>query len=209
MSEHVVQPGECISSIAYHHGIPIEALSEANPDLEAERGEFGILAEGDVVVLPERVPKNVQLGSTGSHRIRLHRTANPVTLRFTRVSGAPQPAQRVVLTVDGVAAVQERTTDDDGRVTFMIPARALKGTIVLGDPGVSMPVVFGELDPISTTRGVQSRLKHLGYYSRDVDGKLGPYTYQAVRAFQKENGLSVTSELDPPTRDLLVLRAGT
>lgn len=208
MRKHVVKAGECIASIAHDFGVPLEALVQANAALEAERGELGILAPGDIVDVPSVSARTENLNASGSYRIRLHRAVNPVTLRFTRVSGAPRPGEPVVLEIDGFDEVQERTTDADGCATFMVPARARTGKILLGDNRFAMPVAFGDLDPLSSVRGVQSRLKHLGYYSRVVDGELGPWTYQALRAFQRDNELEPTDEIDEPTRVKLLERAG-
>jgi N-acetylmuramoyl-L-alanine amidase len=208
MRTHVVKAGECIASIAHELGVPLEALVQANAVLEAERGELGILAAGDVVNVPFISPKTERVDGSGSHRIRLHRAVNPVTIRFTRMSGQPRPAEPVVLEIDGFDEEQTRTTDADGCATFMIPARARTGRVLLGDNRFAMPVTFGDLDPLSTVRGVQSRLKHLGYYSRAVDGELGPWTYQALRAFQRDNRLEPTDEIDDQTRAKLLMRAG-
>lgn len=41
------------------------------------------------------------------------------------------------------------------------------------------------------TKGIQTDLKRLGYYKGNVDGIMGPKTKDAVRAFQKDEGLVV------------------
>ena len=43
-----------------------------------------------------------------------------------------------------------------------------------------------------TTKQVQNLLQYLGYYSIRVDGISGPGTVEAICAFQKDAGLSVT-----------------
>jgi|BioPla2DNA2_1021312.scaffolds.fasta_scaffold00275_3 N-acetylmuramoyl-L-alanine amidase len=43
----------------------------------------------------------------------------------------------------------------------------------------------------ATVREIQSRLKRWGYYTGGVDGIFGPKTEQAVRYFQRVNGLAV------------------
>ena len=42
-----------------------------------------------------------------------------------------------------------------------------------------------------TVREIQTRLKNWGYYSGAVDGVYGSGTEEAVRLFQRKNGLSV------------------
>ena len=37
---------------------------------------------------------------------------------------------------------------------------------------------------------IQKALKNAGYYSGDVDGKIGPDSREAIRSFQRDNGLT-------------------
>ena len=55
----------------------------------------------------------------------------------------------------------------------------------------------------STLEEVQSQLNALGYSCGDVDGDMGPRTRSAIRAFQKENYLPVTGEVDAVFQRLL------
>ena len=50
---------------------------------------------------------------------------------------------------------------------------------------------------------LQKRLKELGYYSGAVDGTAGSGTMNAVKAFQKKNGLSQTGKADAATQAAL------
>lgn len=45
----------------------------------------------------------------------------------------------------------------------------------------------------------QSKLQELGYYSGRVDGVLGKDTREAVKRFQEQNDLAVTSQIDSRT----------
>ena len=58
-------------------------------------------------------------------------------------------------------------------------------------------------DPV---KAAQKALKERGYEVDEPDGKLGPKTTTAVRAFQKSEGLQVTGRLDKET--MTRLRAG-
>lgn len=46
---------------------------------------------------------------------------------------------------------------------------------------------------------VQQRLQQLGYYKGTVDGANGPMTKAAVRAFQRDNGLTPTGVVNQHT----------
>lgn len=53
-------------------------------------------------------------------------------------------------------------------------------------------------------RGVQARLRNLGYNVGPVDGRFGPRTSRALAAFQADHGLEVSGHSDATTRDKLV-----
>jgi murein L,D-transpeptidase YcbB/YkuD len=42
-----------------------------------------------------------------------------------------------------------------------------------------------------TPKQIQRALKNAGYYQGRIDGKIGPRTQEAIRRFQKANGLKV------------------
>ena len=48
-------------------------------------------------------------------------------------------------------------------------------------------------------RAVQKRLKELGYYKGSADGDFGPATEEAVKAFQKANGLTADGKVGEKT----------
>ena len=50
-----------------------------------------------------------------------------------------------------------------------------------------------------TVREIQTRLKNWGYYSGAVDGVYGSGTEEAVRLFQRKNGLSVDGQVGDQT----------
>ena len=52
-------------------------------------------------------------------------------------------------------------------------------------------------------RALQSRLKELGYYDGSVDGDFGESTEDAVKAFQKQNGLTVDGKAGGDTTAIL------
>lgn len=61
---------------------------------------------------------------------------------------------------------------------------------------------LGGMDPITTTTGVQKRLRNLGF-GCEPTGELDGDTRSALAFFQKANDLPATGELDSATRDKL------
>lgn len=54
-----------------------------------------------------------------------------------------------------------------------------------------------------TVSQIQTALKNAGYYTANIDAKSGPKTKQAIREFQKANGLKADGIVGPRTWDLL------
>jgi peptidoglycan hydrolase-like protein with peptidoglycan-binding domain len=54
----------------------------------------------------------------------------------------------------------------------------------------------------------QQRLRDEGFYVRDnIDGQWGPATSNALRNYQRANGLAASGQIDPLTRTALGLEA--
>lgn len=56
---------------------------------------------------------------------------------------------------------------------------------------------------------IQEKLKRWGYYSGAVDGVYGPKTYEAVRYFQRKNGLTVDGVAGPKTLAAMGITGGS
>ena len=54
-----------------------------------------------------------------------------------------------------------------------------------------------------SVKDVQSRLYTLGYYSGEIDGQFGPGTKEAVRTFQRQNGLGADGIVGEETKAVL------
>lgn len=58
---------------------------------------------------------------------------------------------------------------------------------------------YNDLAPGQVLENVQLALRDQGYYDGPIDGLIGPQTRAALVAFQRDNGLEVTSAVDEPT----------
>lgn len=61
----------------------------------------------------------------------------------------------------------------------------------------------------STVKQIQTKLKNWGYYSGSVDGVYGSGTEQAVKSFQRKNGLTVDGKVGPATQKALGISGGS
>ncbi|MBX3218932.1 MAG: peptidoglycan-binding protein [Labilithrix sp.] len=58
---------------------------------------------------------------------------------------------------------------------------------------------------LSTVRGVQTRLKELGFDPGSIDGVVGPKTRAALVAFQESRGLTPDGVVGPKTQEALAI----
>jgi len=61
----------------------------------------------------------------------------------------------------------------------------------------------------SEVRTIQTKLKNWGYFDGTVDGIYGPKTAEAVRHFQRKNGLTVDGVAGPATLNALGMSSGS
>ena len=94
------------------------------------------------------------------------------------------------LTADGVAGpVTQKKLQSSSAISAngsTSSDSAASGTLKKGDKGEAV-------------KELQRRLKELGYYSYGIDGDYGTRTFEAVKAFQKKNGLVVDGQAGDQT----------
>jgi hypothetical protein len=201
-TEHVVDQGECLSSIAVKYGVPPDKIwkDPANAKLKEKRKDPGVLYPGDVLSIPEKKTGEESGATNQKHRFKRKGDKTKARLRFMR-DGKGLSNESYVLDVEGKTI--EGKTNGDGWVEAPIPPGATKGTLYLGKKRIPFPLAFGKLDPVEETSGAQTRLKHLGYYSGEVDGRLDDKTVRAIKRFQKAKGLNESGSLDQKTQSKL------
>jgi N-acetylmuramoyl-L-alanine amidase len=202
MPEHVVQPGECVASIAKRYGFFWETLWNLpeNSRLKSERKDPNVLLAGDVLHIPELREKEESIAVEARHRFRRKGVPGTFKVRLLH-DGEPRADERYVLDIDG--ELLDGRTDADGWLEVTIPPDAREGRLILPEAGEEYPLQLGHLDPVDTPRGVQQRLKNLGFYGGEIDGEIGSKTRGALLAFQHRQNLEATGEIDDATRQAL------
>jgi tetratricopeptide (TPR) repeat protein len=84
----------------------------------------------------------------------------------------------------------------------------LTGSITAGEDGklvIDAVILLAKAveKDISPKEAVQKRLADLGYYQGEIDGKVGPLTKAAIKAFQVDHGLEADGIAGPKTREEL------
>jgi len=208
--DHKVEPGDCVASLAWLHGLLPDTIWEHSPNaaLKAKRKHLHILNPGDIVVIPTRQTKTV--AAEVDHRYTLRRKGVPERLQIRFLDFRDQPRKGVpyILRIeawDGPQPVRTGKTDGEGYVRQPIPPMATRGEIVLGEGQQAEIYEFalGCLNPIDEISGVQARLNALRYDCGEPTPEMNDAFRRALRSFQSDYDLTVTGEIDGPTRQKL------
>ena len=212
-----VQPGDCVSSIAFDHGFFWETLWNLpeNAALKSERKNPNVLLPGDTVHIPDLTPKDESRPTDQRHKFRLKGIPEILNMKLLDAYHRPRANLDYVITVDGNS--QKGTTDADGSLKMSIPPGAMTGTLVVASPGDKdgnpipgqpknqvMNLQLGDLNPVTEVSGVKARLTNLGFYMGPIDENLDDDTKRALRSFQRRKGLAVTGEADDATQSKLL-----
>jgi len=102
-------------------------------------------------------------------------------------------------------------TDADGWIDVRVPCTLARARLVVGEGDDAIEYVLHprELDPCAAVTGWQARLRNLGHDPGPVDGDAGTRSRSALAAFQREQSLPATGELDDVTRARLIERHGS
>ncbi len=208
--EHVVQEGDCISSIAKGSGHLWETIwnDPGNAQLQEARQDPNVLLPDDRVTVPP-IRKKDESGES-EMRHRFVRRGEPAYMRVQVLDDdRPLAGQPYKLQVDQNSFTG--TTDAQGQLDVPIPGNANRATLEVGvEPNVfKYELDLGEIEPVEGVRGVQQRLANLGFGKLAVDGIVGPHTAEALKAFQRLNELQETGEADAQTRQRLRDRHGS
>lgn len=201
MPTHVVQQGECVSSIAGHYGFKWETVwnHPNNASLLQKRNDPNVLYPGDEVYIPDSEIKEVPKGTEKRHKFVKKGASAKLKIRLLD-DYKPRAGVKYELEIDG--ALKSGVTDGNGFVQCPIPPGARRGRLLVGQGSTKdvYELRLGELDPLDTDEGISGRLLDLGFGTDNLS--------EAISAFQLREGLEVTGEANQSTRSLLKERFG-
>jgi N-acetylmuramoyl-L-alanine amidase len=197
---HIVQEGDCISSLAETWGLLPDALWNANEELKSLRKNPNVLLPGDELIIPEKRIKNYPAATDQRHQYV--RQGVPAKFRVV-LERYQQPLKnkQYLLSVDGKN--YEGTTSATGLLEVRLPPNAREGVLRVPDEQIECELQFGFLDPLDEVIGAQARLQNLGYYTGDLDGEMNDDFEEALQVFQSDFELPVTGQLDDDTKQRL------
>lgn len=206
--DYVVQPGECIESIAYKHGLFWEAIwnDPANADVKDARNDPNQLIPGDRLTVMQKRRKEVNKEPEQTHKFR--RKGVPALLRLQLCDEeGPLANAEYALTLDG--KVTKGSTDGDGKLEHSLPPDARRCLIqfwTTNDSGERVPceiaLALRKLEPIESSNGQLSRLQNLGYHQGDLPQRpedLQRDLASALVLFQEASEMETTGKADEKT----------
>lgn len=198
MPNHTVKQGECITSIADKYGLFWETVwnHAQNAELKRQRQDPNVLQQGDELFIPDKEQKQEDCATEQKHRFRKKGIPAMLKVRIL-LSNEPLSDKPYTLIIDDQINA-EGITDQDGFVEEPIPPNAREGSIIIGEGEnrLVFPVSLGTIDPIDTDEGVAGRLMDLGYPAHNN-------LHEAIRAFQKDNDIEPTGNINDQTREKL------
>jgi hypothetical protein len=195
-TKHTVKEGDCISSIAFAHGLFPDTIWDHpdNEGLRKVRKDPNVLLPGDILAIPDKRPREVSKATSQVHQFKLKNVPAYLNL-VLRFGGDPLANQPYVLDVDGASS--RGTTDAEGKVSLELIPNARKGKLTVGEPGrqLEFQLDLGHLDPIDQVIGFKKRLRNLGYTVGPLDDQLTAEFEDAIRCFEGDNHLTLTGAM--------------
>ncbi|HEY0080970.1 MAG TPA: peptidoglycan-binding domain-containing protein [Pyrinomonadaceae bacterium] len=194
--KHTVKKGESVDSLAFQQGFFPETIwnYEENAPLKEQRQSRNVLAEGDVLHIPDKRPKEHQGDTALRHVFR--RLGVPAQMRIQLFDNEePFANQPYTLEIPGRQTARDNT-DEKGIIEMAVPPNATVGKLTVGEDKRVVELKFGLLEPIANDKGRQQRLNNLGFDCGREDGVVDDKTRDAIRRFQRRVGLPDTGEFE-------------
>jgi hypothetical protein len=111
-----VKEGECVASVADAFGFFGDTIWNYadNASLKVTRKDPNVLMPGDVLVIPDKRPKEASCSTDARHTFQRKGTPGRLDLALGDEKGHPRPMVAYSLDIDG--RLQRGATDGDGRI---------------------------------------------------------------------------------------------
>jgi hypothetical protein len=205
MQPYVVKTGDHLDLLAHRMGFDADAVwnHSKNADLKRLRGSPNILCSGDVLYVPAPAPPPWAPATVGGTN-RFVAAIPTVALNLT-FSLDGKPVANADCIVHGLPSPNRFTTDGSGKLAIEVPVVTQLLTVEFPKVPLVRRIKIGHLDPSTAPSGIVQRLRSLGYFSprTAVSGSDSDALARALSAFQRDQGLPATGQLDAATQRAL------
>ncbi|MEZ4442328.1 MAG: LysM domain-containing protein [Polyangiaceae bacterium] len=234
MTQHIVQPGECVASLAAKLGVTVDAVWQLpdNAALRERRSSPFMLRAGDVIALPEPRRSGQSVSPGGTHGFRGEAPRVSLQLKLLDQRAVTETAERQVEKQGRVTTIREPPPPDvrAGEALSGVPYRLVVGARTLEGVTDGEGVLREEVDARITQallilhpdtdeeRHLSLGIGHLdppdettGLAQRltNLGFPCTPETVEGIlEKYQASRDLEVTGELDQATRRRLVEESG-
>jgi len=203
---YTVKQGDHLSSIAKDFGFSDYNTiwnDPGNADLKTLRENPNVLFPGDVLVIPEKVPRVEAKGTEVRHQFVKHKPVLKLRLVLEDLFEMPIANADCDLLLD--SDTFHVTSDGDGHIEHEIKHETKGGMLLIKDPqtafnGQAIPIKIGFLDPVEELSGQLARLDNLGYFPGDGSPEHADDFKSAVEEFQCDNELPIDGVCGPGTQ---------
>jgi hypothetical protein len=201
---YIIDTGDSTTALAFEHGLFWKTVWDhaENSDLKQKRKQPNILAPGDELYIPEIKPREESCATEKRHRFRRKGVPEKLNLQILKLNGKPRANEPYRFVIDDVI-LREGKLDGEGKLSEFIPNNAKTGKLWLGEKYDDGPISLqlGNLDPVDTIRGVQHRLKNLGFWRGPINGEDDADLHKVVRKFRAQHKLAEVPEDQSPIDD--------
>lgn len=206
---YTIQKGDCVESVARKFGFGDFRIIYDHPNnaaLKQKRPKPNLLVAGDELFIPDIELKDESGATEMRHSFEL--VTKKVKLRLVLKDDKDQPFADKQYELKVGNKEYTGSTDSTGYLEHEITPSAKTGELKLHTEDEKLKVLtwnlqIGALEPPDTTRGVQERLKNLGFYYGSASGRVGKRTKAAIKAFKKKKNMTVDENIDDELRGKL------
>lgn len=202
MTEHEVQQGECLLTIAEQYGFLWKSIWDhpSNSQLKSERKDPNVLQPGDIVRVPDLRVKQYARATEKRHKFLKKIDKAKVRIQVLDYEHRPRKNVNYVANLDG--KIQRGTTDGEGYFLIKAPPTAQNLRVEVTEKGETDLYEFrlGHVDPVESMSGVRQRLINLGYDCAPGEGPVDDELTSAIKDFQRKTKMTDTGNLDGATR---------
>jgi hypothetical protein len=204
--DYKIKPGDWLSKIALKHGFNDggAAIWDVNPELHEKSGNNpDVLQPGWIITIPEKKPTRYTRSTGNEYSLVRSSLAENIYIKLIDATNNPVSGWSYSLRADGKELASGESSSEGIIEVRNIPEDISKAELELHEEHLfhklklkpeKIDVEIGGLDPIygdaqPAIEAVQKILTNLGYHEGEIDGKFGPITRAAIRAFQKRYGI--------------------